>query len=130
MPVFICNIIFQHIVALEESMLYGPESMIPVYFVTWHQNLEVILNEIASGFITDEKAGSAAEAILTSISASGYQVVVPTSQTVPRTDIKVSTLHGKLTGTGAEEKLPTIAIVTHYDSAGAAPVRFLKETIN
>ncbi|XP_025156888.1 nicalin-1 isoform X1 [Harpegnathos saltator] len=111
----------QHIMNLEESMMYGSETMIPVYFVLWHSDLQTILDDIAEGFITDEKAGSAAEAMYNSISASGYQVVVASGQALPKTDVKVATLHGKLTGTGAEEKLPTIAIVTHYDSAGIAP---------
>jgi hypothetical protein len=107
---------------LEESMLYGSETMIPVYFALWHPELQIILDDIANGFITDEKAGSAAEAMYNSISASGYQVVVATGQALPKTDVKVATLHGKLIGTGAEEKLPTLAIVTHYDSFGVAPV--------
>ena len=29
---------------------------------------------------------------------------------------------GKLTGSGIEEQLPTIAIVAHYDAYGVAPV--------
>ncbi|XP_072760112.1 BOS complex subunit NCLN [Anoplolepis gracilipes] len=111
----------EHIINLEASMIYGSETLIPVYFALWHPDLQTILDDIADGFITDEKAGSAAEAMYNSISASGYQVVVATGQALPKTDVKVATLHGKLTGTGAEEKLPTIAIVTHYDSAGVAP---------
>ncbi|XP_070154694.1 BOS complex subunit NCLN [Polyergus mexicanus] len=111
----------EHIINLEAFMIYGSETMIPVYFALWHPDLQIILDDIADGFITDEKAGSAAEAMYNSISASGYQVVVATGQALPKTDIKVATLHGKLTGTGAEEKLPTIAIVTYYDSAGVAP---------
>lgn len=107
---------------LEESMIHDSETMIPVYFALWHPELQVILTDIAGGFITDEKAGSAAEAMYNSISASGYQVVVPTRQALPKTDVKVATLHGKLTGTGTEGKLRTIAIVTHYDSSGVAPV--------
>ena len=118
-----CLFLFQHIWALEESMLFGPETPIPVYFSTWSPDLQVILDNVVHGFITDEKAGSAAEAMFNSISASGYQVVVATSQATPKTDVKVATLQGKLTGTGAEEKLPTIALVAHYDSTGAAPVR-------
>lgn len=106
-------------------MMYGSETMIPVYFSLWHPELQMILDDIAGGFITDEKAGSAAEAIYNSISASGYQVVVTTGQALPKTDVKVATLHGKLTGTGTEEKLPTIAIVTHYDSTGVVPVSLL-----
>lgn len=111
----------QHIMGLEESMMFGPETIIPVYFASWHPDLQMILDDIGTGFITDEKADTAAEAMFNSISASGYQVVVATGQALPKTDVKVATLHGKLTGTGAEEKLPTIALVTHYDSAGIAP---------
>ena len=84
--------------------------------------MQVILDDVAHGFITDEKAGTAAEAMLNSISASGYQVVVNTGQAQIRNDVKVSTLQGKLTGTGSEEKMPTIAIVAHYDSSGIATV--------
>ncbi|XP_053986299.1 BOS complex subunit NCLN [Hylaeus anthracinus] len=111
----------QHIMSLEESMMFGPETTIPVYFASWHPDLQTILDDLANGFITDEKAGSAAEAIFNSISASGYQVVVPTGQALAKTDVKVATLHGKLSGTRAEDKLPTIALVTHYDSTGVAP---------
>lgn len=110
---------------LEESMLFGPETTIPVYFTSWHPDLQAILDDLSNGFITDEKANSAAEAMFNSISASGYQVVVATGQALAKTDVKIATLHGKLTGNGAEEKLPTIALVTHYDSAGVAPVRKL-----
>lgn len=111
--------------SLEESMMFGPETTIPVYFTSWHPDLQTILDDLSNGFITDEKAGSAAEAMFNSISASGYQVVVATGQALAKTDVKVATLHGKLTGTGAEEKLPTIALVTHYDSIGVAPVSML-----
>lgn len=33
---------------------------------------------------------------------------------------------GKLAGFGVEEQLPTVAIVSHYDSFGAAAVIFLE----
>ncbi|XP_015172975.1 PREDICTED: nicalin [Polistes dominula] len=111
----------QHIMDLEKSMLSDTETPIPVYFATWHPDLQRILDDITDGSVTDEKSHSAAEAIFNSISASGYQVVVASSQPMVRNDAKIAILHGKLTGTGAEEKLPTIAIVTHYDSASVAP---------
>lgn len=111
----------QHIINLEESMLYGPETMIPVYFATWHPDLQAIIDDIGNEFFSNEKTSSAAKAMFHSISASGYQVVVTTSQALAKTDVKVATLHGKLTGAGAEEKLPTIALVTYYDSMGVAP---------
>lgn len=112
--------------ALEEAMLLGPETPIPVYFAPWTPDLQLILDDVSSSFLTDDKAGSAAEAMFNSVSASGYQVVIATSQAAARSDVKVATLQGKLSGTGAEEKLPTIAIVAHYDSTGVAPV-YLKK---
>ncbi|XP_012281156.1 nicalin [Orussus abietinus] len=111
----------QQFMALEESMMFGSECMIPVYFAQWNPELQQILDNIENSFFTDDKSGSAAEAIFSSISASGYQAVVASGQATPKTDVKVATLQGKLTGTGAEEKLPTIALVAHYDSAGVAP---------
>lgn len=108
--------------ALEESMIYGPETMIPVYFTHWNPELQVILDDITHSFTGDDKKGSAMEAMINSVSASGYQVVVASGQAVAKTDAKVATLQGKLTGSGAEEKIPTLAIVAHYDSAGVAPV--------
>ncbi|KAI4498589.1 hypothetical protein M0802_006295 [Mischocyttarus mexicanus] len=111
----------QHIMDLEKSMLSDTETPIAVYFATWHPDLQRILDDITDGSVTDEKSHSAAEAIFNSISASGYQVVVASGQPMVRNDAKIATIHGKLTGTGAEEKLPTIAIVTHYDSASVAP---------
>ena len=108
--------------ALEESMIYGPETTIPVYFTHWNSELEVILNDLAQSFTGDEKTGSAMEAMINSISASGYQAVVASGQAIAKTDAKVATIHGKLTGSGAEEKIPTLAIVAHYDSSGVAPV--------
>ena len=34
---------------------------------------------------------------------------------------------GKLAGFGVEEQLPTVAIISHYDSFGAAAVIFLEK---
>ncbi|KAL7291308.1 hypothetical protein TKK_0014911 [Trichogramma kaykai] len=109
----------EHIMALEVAMMTVPETTIPVYFSKWNPELEVILQDVGNSFITDDKAGSATEALFNSITASGYQVVVPSAQPAVKPDVKISTLHGKLTGSGSEDKLPTIAIVAHYDSHGA-----------
>jgi len=61
------------------------------------------------------------------VSANGYQIVVNTHQAHARTDVAVANIQGKLSGHGMEEKLPTVAIVAHYDSYGVAPVRFTPE---
>lgn len=106
---------------LEDAMM-AQEITIPVYFAVWTPELEEIVTDITSSFITDDKAGSAAEAILNSVSANGYQIVISPGSPSPKQDIKIATLQGKLTGLGAEGKTPTIAVVSHYDSFGVAPV--------
>ena len=61
-------------------------------------------------------------ALVHSVSANGYQIVVSTHQPHSRTDVAVANIQGKLSGHGMEDKLPTVAIVAHYDSYGIAPV--------
>ncbi|KAJ9573916.1 hypothetical protein L9F63_008715, partial [Diploptera punctata] len=110
----------QQMLDLEETMM-SLEISIPVYFAEWSPSLQSILDDVSKSFITDDRAGSAAEALLNSVSANGYQIVISTSQATARTDVNVATIQGKLSGYGVEEKLPTIAVVAHYDSFGVAP---------
>lgn len=101
------------------------EISIPVYFAVWTPELEEIVSDITYSFITDDKAGSAAEAIFNSISANGYQIVISPSTASAKQDIKIATLQGKLTGINPDGKTPTIAVVAYYDSFGVAPVRII-----
>lgn len=110
----------QHLMLLEDAMMVQ-EVSIPVYFAVWTPELEEIVTDITYSFITDDKAGSAAEAILNSISANGYQIVISPGSTSAKQEIKIATLQGKLNGAGTEGKIPTIALVAHYDSFGVAP---------
>lgn len=102
-------------------MVYGSEIAIPVYFVHWTSDLQTIMDDLSHS-TGDEKAGTAMEAMINSVSASGYQVVIASSQAIAKTDTKVATLYGRLGGLGSNEKVPTLALVAHYDSAGVAPV--------
>lgn len=107
----------EHIVSVELSMISNGETTIPVYFSPWNSNLETIIIDLESGISSnEEKISSELNSLISSISASGYQVIVGTGQPTPRNDIKIATVQGKLSGSGAEEKLPTIAVVAHYDS--------------
>ncbi|XP_063982340.1 BOS complex subunit ncln [Diachasmimorpha longicaudata] len=110
----------QHILSLEASMESSGETTIPVYFSPWNPDLQTIVNDLEHGLITDAKANSELQNLINSISASGYQVIVPTGQPTPKTDVKIATIQGKLAGTGVEEKLPTVALVAHYDSSSVA----------
>ena len=55
-------------------------------------------------------------------STSGYQIVASTSEAKQIKDLVLTNIQGRLVGDGIDEQLPTIAIVTHYDSFGIAPV--------
>ncbi|XP_015126473.1 nicalin [Diachasma alloeum] len=110
----------QHILSLEVSMESSGETTIPVYFSPWNSDLQTILNDLEHGLITDAKANSELQNLINSISASGYQVIVATGQPMPKTDVKIATIQGKLAGAGVEEKLPTVALVAHYDSSSVA----------
>ncbi|XP_063242605.1 BOS complex subunit NCLN [Bacillus rossius redtenbacheri] len=110
----------QQIWELEEAMLYQ-EVSIPVYFVEWASTLQTIVNDVASSYMKDDRSTTAVEALVHSIAANGYQIVVSTSQPSPRSDVNIATIQGKLPGFGVEEKLPTVAVVAHYDSFAVAP---------
>lgn len=106
---------------LEASML-SDEVPIPVYFAKHSSDLIKISNEVRDSYVVDERTVSASEALLNSISANGYQIVISPGSTNQKQDIKVATIQGRLPGLGVEGKTPTIAVVAHYDSFGVAPV--------
>lgn len=110
----------QHLMVLEDAML-AQEISIPVYFVTWNRELEKILVEISNSVSVDDKAKSAAEALFSSVSANGYQIVINPRNPNAKQDIKVATLQGNLAGNTHDGKTHTIAVVAHYDSFGIAP---------
>lgn len=106
---------------IEEELL-SQEIFIPVYFALWNNELQSVLDDVSSSFITNDKTASATEAFLDAVSANGYQIVISANQPSVRTGVQITNIQGKLSGHGIEENLPTIAVVAHYDSFGAAPV--------
>lgn len=103
-------------------MLATQEIMLPVYFSMWTSELADIVAEITDSSIGDDKSTSATEAMINSIAANGYQIVVNPKSPNAKSDIKVSTIQGVLVGHSHDGKTPTIAVVAHYDSFGVAPV--------
>ncbi|XP_050305475.1 nicalin-1 [Anthonomus grandis grandis] len=108
----------QSIQLLEHKMLYEQEISIPVYFINYDPKIDEIISELSSSGEANEKS-SAAQAMYSSIAANGYQIIIPSSNS--KTNIKIPTLHGHLSGYRPQGKIPTVAIVTHYDSFGASP---------
>nr|CAG4651661.1 EOG090X02MW [Triops cancriformis] len=108
-----------HILELEVALL-GEEVPIPVYFVyETPEVLEIYRNIVAT--TRGDSASSAAAALMDTVLASGFQLSVSGSQAKAITDVHIANILGKLPGYGAEEQLPTVAIVAHYDSFGVAP---------
>lgn len=110
----------EHLIALETSML-SQEVSIPVYYTHSSQELLNIHREISTDLSGNEKSKSAAEAMLGSVAGNLYQVVINTKTPSVKADIKLATIQGNLIGKSSEGKLPTIAIVAHYDAYGIAP---------
>lgn len=46
----------------------------PVYFARWTPDFEDILRDLQHSFITDDKSGTALEAMMNSVSSNGYQI--------------------------------------------------------
>ncbi|XP_053614170.1 BOS complex subunit ncln [Plodia interpunctella] len=107
----------EHIQLLEMAMVQN-EVNAPVYFAQWTPDFEDIIKDLQHSFITDDKSGTALEAMFNSVSSNGYQIVV--SSTVPqKLESKPVTLHGKLVGRSGSSQ--TIVIAAHYDASAVAP---------
>nr|CAG4636847.1 EOG090X02MW [Ceriodaphnia reticulata] len=103
-----------------EKFLLSQEIAIPVYFTPHSEKLEEIYTSIKESTSKDS-ASSAAQALFGAISANGYQLAVYGNQAKLLTDMQITNIQGKLSGFGMEDQLPTLAVVAHYDSFGAAP---------
>ncbi|XP_072397376.1 BOS complex subunit NCLN [Diabrotica undecimpunctata] len=110
---------YQHLLLLENIML-AQEVTIPVYFVKYSPELKSIIEDIESN-IEDNLSKSATEAMINSIAGNGYQIIISASTPTVRTDARIATIHGQLSGYSADGKIPTIAVVAYYDSFGVAP---------
>ncbi|CAG0885200.1 unnamed protein product [Cyprideis torosa] len=112
-----CN---QEMMEKEQSLLYQKETQIPVYFATETDELNEVYDEVQRLGRSDKRAG-ATQALVSAVIANGFQLYVGGPQPNALSDAKISSLQGLLRGLGAEESLPTIAVVAHYDAFGIAP---------
>lgn len=107
----------EHIQLLEMAMVQQ-EISAPVYFAHWTPEFEDIIKDLQHSFITDDRSGTALEAMLNTVSSNGYQIVV-TAPTPQKLESKPVTLHGKLVGNSGSAN--TIVIAAHYDSSSLIP---------
>ncbi|XP_077462883.1 BOS complex subunit ncln isoform X4 [Stigmatopora argus] len=110
--------IVQQFMELEPEML-STETIVPVYFAMEDEELLSIYTQTLTSS-SSQGVLSAAEVLLHTATANGFQMVTSGAQSKAMSDWAITSLEGRLTGVGGED-LPTIVLVAHYDSFGVAP---------
>ncbi|XP_001363093.1 BOS complex subunit NCLN isoform X1 [Monodelphis domestica] len=110
--------VIRQFMEIEPEML-AMETIVPVYFAVEDDALLSIYEQtqVASA---SQGSASAAEVLLHTATANGFQMVTSGAQSKAVSDWLITSVEGRLTGLGGED-LPTIVIVAHYDSFGVAP---------
>ncbi|XP_065100426.1 BOS complex subunit ncln isoform X1 [Paramisgurnus dabryanus] len=110
--------IVQQFMELEPELL-ATETIVPVYFALEDEELLSIYHQTQMSS-SSQGDSSAAEVLLHTATANGFQMVTSGAQSKAVSDWAITSLEGRLAGAGGEE-LPTIVLVAHYDSFGVAP---------
>ncbi|KAG7230742.1 hypothetical protein INR49_019556 [Caranx melampygus] len=110
--------IVQQFMELEPEML-ATETIVPVYFAMEDDELLSIYTQTQTSS-SSQGSLSAAEVLLHTATANGFQMVTSGAQSKAISDWAITSLEGRLPGVGGED-LPTIVVVAHYDSFGVAP---------
>ncbi|XP_062306152.1 BOS complex subunit ncln isoform X4 [Osmerus eperlanus] len=110
--------IVQQFMELEPEML-ATETIVPVYFALEDEELLSIYTQTLTSS-SSQDSSSAAEVLLHTATANGFQMVTSGAQSKAVSDWAITSLEGRLAGVGGED-LPTIVLVAHYDSFGVAP---------
>uniref|UniRef100_A0A286Y2Z9 BOS complex subunit NCLN n=1 Tax=Cavia porcellus TaxID=10141 RepID=A0A286Y2Z9_CAVPO len=108
----------QQFMEIEPEML-AMETLVPVYFAVEDEALLSIYEQTQAASASQGSA-SAAEVLLHTATANGFQMVTSGVQSKAVSDWLITSVEGRLTGLGGED-LPTIVIVAHYDAFGVAP---------
>uniref|UniRef100_A0A8C1Y2C6 Nicalin n=1 Tax=Cyprinus carpio TaxID=7962 RepID=A0A8C1Y2C6_CYPCA len=102
-----------------EPELVATETIVPVYFALEDEELLSIYTQTQISS-SSQGSSSAAEVLLHTATANGFQMVTSGAQSKAVSDWAITSLEGRLSGAGGED-LPTIVLVAHYDSFGVAP---------
>merc|ERR1719510_675639 len=106
---------------LEEHLL-ATEIEIPIYFAEDSEDTTQLLNDLDFSTGGVGQKTSAAQALFSAIGSTGYQLVTTSAGTPKQqSDPILRNIEGILRARGEDDSQPTIAIVAHYDSLGAAP---------
>ncbi|KAJ8788462.1 hypothetical protein J1605_022520 [Eschrichtius robustus] len=110
--------VIRQFMEIEPEML-AMETIVPVYFAVEDDALLSIYEQTQAASASQGSA-SAAEVLLHTATANGFQMVTSGVQSKAVSDWLITSVEGRLTGLGGED-LPTIVIVAHYDAFGVAP---------
>ncbi|XP_023699520.2 BOS complex subunit ncln isoform X2 [Paramormyrops kingsleyae] len=110
--------IVQQFMEMEPELL-ATETIVPVYFALEDDELLSIYEQTLMSS-SSQGSASAAEVLLHTATANGFQMVTSGAQSKAMSDWAITSLEGRLAGVGGED-LPTIVLVAHYDSFGVAP---------
>uniref|UniRef100_A0A8C2IZB8 Nicalin n=1 Tax=Cyprinus carpio TaxID=7962 RepID=A0A8C2IZB8_CYPCA len=110
--------IVQQFMELEPELL-ATETIVPVYFALEDEELLSIYTQTQISS-SSQGSSSAAEVLLHTATANGFQMVTSGAQSKAVSDWAITSLEGRLSGAGGED-LPTIVLLAHYDSFGVAP---------
>nr|CAH7736006.1 unnamed protein product [Callosobruchus chinensis] len=110
----------QNYMVLENSMLIQ-DVPIPVYFAEYSPRLDSVISELSYSISANDLSKSSLEALMSSVSANGYQISVSVGTPAIQSEAKIATIQGYLPGYSLGGKTPTIAVVAHYDSFGVVP---------
>ncbi|XP_048832534.1 nicalin-1 isoform X2 [Brienomyrus brachyistius] len=110
--------IVQQFMEMEPELL-ATETIVPVYFALEDEELLSIYEQTLMSS-SSQGSASAAEVLLHTATANGFQMVTSGAQSKAMSDWAITSLEGRLAGVGGED-LPTIVLVAHYDSFGVAP---------
>lgn len=102
-----------------EPEMLAMETIVPVYFAKEDDELLSIYDQTRAASASQGSA-SAAEVLLHTATANGFQMVTSGAQSKAVNDWLITSIEGRLAGLGGED-MPTIVVVAHYDSFGVAP---------
>ncbi|XP_072269704.1 BOS complex subunit NCLN-like [Pyxicephalus adspersus] len=104
-----------------EMEILRNETLFPVYFAVENTALLDMYEETRSASLSLTSA-SAWEVLFGMVMGSGFQMTTTEVQSKPIAHPLIITLEGQLMGRGGDTaELPSVVIVAHYDSFGAAP---------
>ncbi|KAB1260057.1 Nicalin [Camelus dromedarius] len=110
--------VIRQFMEIEPEML-AMETIVPVYFAVEDDALLSIYEQTQAASASQGSA-SAAEVLLHTATANGFQMVTSGVQSKAVSDWLITSVEGRLAGLGGED-LPTVVVVAHYDAFGVAP---------